>query len=753
MPDIEIEIDGKKIKTETGKMIIHVADENDIYIPRFCYHKKLSIAANCRMCLVEVEKAPKTLPACATPVMEGMKVFTQSAKAIESQRAVMEFLLINHPLDCPVCDQGGQCELQDFSLNYGKDYGEYREEKRSIANDNFGPLIATEMTRCIQCTRCVRFGEEILGQKEIAVLNRGEREQIGTYVQHTLQHELSANIIDLCPVGALLSKPFLYTARSWELQAYASIAPHDGVGSNVFIHTRRGEVMRVTSRDNESINESWLSDNDRFSYQGLNVDRLEHPLIKDKASGEWREVTWQSALNYVADALEKIVSVHGGQALSTLLSANASLEEAYLLQSLSRFFGSSNIEYRLRKSNTGFALMPGMDISISEIENQDCIVLIGSHLRNDHPLLAHHVRKAALKGAKIYHFDSVRHPYFFDIEKEEIVKPSEWTHQLDSFFLSQFIKNETEALSSKKCLFILGEAALNHPHAQKIYDIVFAHAQKIKAHMAILPAGANARGCHEMGAFSFSNQTENTAAKAYILHGIEPEYDVINPKALTEDLISADFVLAVTPWVSDHLKQVATVLLPSAAFSETSGTFVNLSGQKQSFMGCVLPKGQARPAWKIYRVLANLLNIPDFDFESSEDVLRACYAFLENKARSDLESVSVNCSSHLCFSDQDQGLELNIFWPDCRSDSLLRRAKALNERALEKGFEAIHIHPKTAEKYNLACSAFVLIEKESNEIPVEIIFDESVAEDLAYLAAGTSLFYKIGSGFGRILLK
>lgn len=741
MPDIKIEIDGKEITTQPGKMIIQVADENGIYIPRFCYHKKLSVAANCRMCLVEVEKAPKTLPACATPINDGMKVFTQSAKTLESQRAVMEFLLINHPLDCPICDQGGQCELQDYSLEYGKDNSSYHEEKRAVANDDFGPLIATEMTRCIQCTRCVRFGKEILGQQEIGVLNRGEREQISTYVQHTLQHELSANIIDLCPVGALLSKPFLYKARAWELTSIASVAAHDGVGSNIAVHVRRNEVMRVAPRDNESINENWLSDRDRFSYQGLSVDRLEKPMIKDKTSGEWREVTWQTALNYVADALEKINAVHGDDSMGALLSPNSTLEEAYLLKKLCEHLGSEQIEYRLRSA--ALDLFPGLGVPISEVENQKTIILVGSHLRNDQPLLAHRVRKAALKGAKIHVIDSVRHPYAFELASETIVKPSEFLE----------IVSSSSNLIAASSLIIMGEYALSHPDADLIHSLLADFATKTNSTLAVLPEGANAIGCHYVGAWTPSEKKNSSPLKAYLLQGIEPEFDVANPKKLERDLLSADLVVSVTPFVSEHLKKVASVILPSAAFTETSGTFINLAGEKQSFMGCVTPKGEARPAWKIFRVLGNLLGVNEFEFESSEEILKNIPPFnrkQQAKLAGDFDHTIVKKSPLISLDKKGGALELITLWPDCRSDALVRRAKALKDRAVEKHYDAAHIHSETAQRLQVENGQKVLVKQQDFQEVTRIVIDDQVAVEAVLIAGGTLLAGQLENNSGLI---
>ena len=746
MPDIEIEIDGKKIKTQAGKMLIQVADENDIYIPRFCYHKKLTVAANCRMCLVEVEKAPKTLPACATPINDGMKVFTQSAKTLESQRAVMEFLLINHPLDCPICDQGGQCELQDYSMGYGKDNSSYNEEKRAVANDDFGPLIATEMTRCIQCTRCVRFGKEILGQQEIGVLNRGEHEQIGTYVKQTLSHEMSGNIIDLCPVGALLSKPFLYKARAWELKSHDGISPHDGVGSHLSIHTRRNEVMRVVSRENNDINETWISDRDRFSYQGLNVDRLEKPLIKDDKTGEWREVTWPVALNFVSNAFEKIKAAHGANQIGALLSPSSTLEEAYLINRLCQHLESTQISSNLRVTDPELMIAPGLNMPIAEIENQTNILLVGSHLRNDQPILAHLVRKAALKGAKVHVIDSVRHPYQFILASETIVKPSE--------LVAEIIRATTGELPLQT-LIIMGENALNHPDASKIQSLLNKFATDTNSILAQLPEGANAMGCAKL----FSQTKIKTPLKAYLLHNIEPEFDVANPQKLQHDLLSADMVVTVTPFISENLKKVSKVLLPCAAFTETSGTFINLAGEQHSFTGCVTPKGEARPAWKIYRVLGNLLNISDFDFESTNDVLSAltvgCRGGAPVPARPNAAQALGKTGDHGGIAPtppSDNSLERITTWPDCRSDHLVRRARALNERAAEKQFEAVHIHEETAKQLQINDQQEVHVQQDDSHVTCKVVIDNQIVPGAAFIAGSTLLATQLRSSFDIITL-
>jgi NADH-quinone oxidoreductase subunit G len=341
---VNIEVDGKPVEAKRGQMVIEATDAVGAYVPRFCYHEKLSIAANCRMCLVEVEKAPKPLPACATPVNEGMKVFTKSPKAIAAQKATMEFLLINHPLDCPICDQGGECELQDLAMGYGRDVSRYNDGKRVVKDKDIGPLVSTDMTRCIHCTRCVRFGEEVTGRPQLGTTERGENMKIGTYIEQSVDHEMSANIIDLCPVGALNNKPYRYSARAWEMVQRATVSPHDCVGSNMYAHVLRGTVKRIVPRENESINETWLADRDRYSYEGIySSDRLQSPMIKE--GGEWREIDWEEALNTAAERLKEADADKVGM----LSSPSATVEEGHLLSRLAKHLGTKNIDHRIER--------------------------------------------------------------------------------------------------------------------------------------------------------------------------------------------------------------------------------------------------------------------------------------------------------------------------------------------------------------------------------------------------------------------
>ena len=401
---VNLEIDGKIVSVENGATVMEAANKLGTFIPHFCYHKKLSIAANCRMCLVQVEKAPKPLPACATPATEGMKVQTNSLYAKTAQQGVMEFLLINHPLDCPICDQGGECQLQDLAVGYGGSASRYQEAKRVVVNKNLGPLISTDMTRCIHCTRCVRFGQEVAGVMELGQAGRGEHSEILAFVGQTVDSELSGNMIDLCPVGALTTKPFRYTARSWELSRRKSISPHDGMGSILVVQVKQDRVMRVLPLENDSTNECWLSDKDRFSYEGLNSDdRLIRPMIKQ--DGKWLEVEWSQALEFVAHGLKDIKSNHGAESIAALASPHQTLEELYLLNKLMRGMGSNNIDTRLRQADTradGSAIgARWLGMKIADIGALQSVLIIGSTLRKDHPLIANRLRQATKNGLQL----------------------------------------------------------------------------------------------------------------------------------------------------------------------------------------------------------------------------------------------------------------------------------------------------------------------------------------------------------------
>ncbi len=661
---ITIEIDGRACEATPGETIIAVADREGIHIPRFCYHKKLSVASNCRMCLVEVEQGGRPFPnpahACGTPVAEGMRVLTRSPLAIDAQRGTMEFLLINHPLDCPICDQGGECELQDVAMGYGGDVSRYSERKRVVQDEDLGPLIATDMTRCIHCTRCVRFGAEIAGVRELGATGRGEDMRIGIYVAHTVSHELSGNVIDLCPVGALTSKPFRFNARSWELTQAEGIAPHDAVGSNIHFHIRGNRVMRVHPKDNEAVNETWISDRDRFSYQGLNADdRLLRPMVK--RDGQWRTADWQEALGMVAAGLKS----SGDNELGALVAPTATLEEMYLLQKIIRGLGGNNIDTRLRqqdfRGDATDAPSPWLGVPIAELEQQRGLLLIGTDIRQEQPLLAHRIRKAAMAGGQMALVNPLTLSLTFP-SRQHVSHPAGMLEDLGAIAkalgghssgrgsgpIEDLITaaqpddshHETAQLLRElgqqgSCLILLGALAAAHPDYCLLKHLAQVIAETAEAKVGYLPSAANSVGAYLAGALPHRlpgarvSQTIGMSAtemwenprKAYLLWGIEPAYDLGNPAQALKALDQADLVVACVTHRDPALERTAHIMLPIAAFAETSGTFVNAGASWQSFRGAVAPPGEARPSWKLLRVLGNLLDLPGFEQVSSMDVL------------------------------------------------------------------------------------------------------------------------------------
>jgi NADH-quinone oxidoreductase subunit G len=653
---VNVEVDGKPVQGKKGQMIIHVTDAHGAYVPRFCYHDKLPIAANCRMCLVEVEKAPKPLPACATPIGEGMKIFTKSPKAIGAQKATMEFLLINHPLDCPICDQGGECELQDLAMGFGRDAARFNERKRVVKDKDIGPLVSTDMTRCIHCTRCVRFGQDVAGIQELGTTGRGEQMEIGTYVERAVDHELSGNIIDLCPVGALNSKPFRYRARSWEMTQAALISPHDGVGTNIFGHVLRGKLMRVVPRQNDAINETWIADRDRFSYEGIySADRLGAPMVR-QGSGEWKTVAWEVALEAAAKGLKA-----AGADLATIASASATIEELYLLGRFTRALGSNNIDHRLRqvdfRDQDADPAAPGLGgLAIGDIDKLDALLVVGSNLRREVPVLANRVRKAARRGAKIAFLNPARFDYLFPVAAYLESAPAAQVADLAALYsacldgaaparhlaglvsgaqvntahraIAAALKNGTSRA------IWLGALALRHAGWADIRALAAGIAAATGAKLGTLAEGANAAGAYLAGAVPHRDPAGIRSAiagkdaralltqphKAYLLFGgTEPWADGLGQDAV-KTLAAADFVVAATPYADETLKSVAHVLLPIGTFVESSGTYVNLEGLWQSFAGAAKPLGEARPGWKVLRVLGNLAGAADFDYQSSEEV-------------------------------------------------------------------------------------------------------------------------------------
>ena len=695
---LELEIDGRAIEVADGSTVMDAANQLGIYVPHFCYHKKLSIAANCRMCLVQDEKAPKPLPACATPVTKGMKVFTHSDKAIDAQKGVMEFLLINHPLDCPICDQGGECQLQDLAVGYGGSGSRYDEPKRVVTNKNLGPLIATDMTRCIHCTRCVRFGQEIAGVMELGMIGRGEHAEIIAFVGKTVDSELSGNMIDLCPVGALTSKPFRYTARTWELTRYQSISPHCGLGSNLTVQVKQNRVMRVLPRDNESINECWLSDKDRFSYEGLNsAERLVRPMIK--VDGAWRQVDWQTALQFVADGITRVRNQHGADAISALATPHQTLEELYLLQKLARATGCNNIDFRTRQSAfSNDSNVPWLGMQIAEIGRLDRVLVVGSMLRNDHPLLAHRLRQAAKKDLQINLINPVDDELLMRVANKAIVAPSQIAHALAQVakavgeLKGATVSSDIAAveagpaaariaeslMSGQNVAILMGNLTQHHPAAAQIHAVVQTLGDLLGAKFGFLGEAANSVGGYLAGATgSGLNALEvmRQPRKAYVLLGVEPELDCFDPAQAMIAMKQAEFVVALSPYEHNAL-EYAHALLPVSPFTETSGTFVNTEGRVQSFRGVVQPLAETRPAWKVLRVLGNLLQVPGFDYDSSDAVLKEALGGVDIATRlNNRLSAPASTASAPSGGAIERIAEVSIY----QSDAIVRRSAPLQK--------------------------------------------------------------------------
>ena len=698
---IKIEVDGKSVAAKKGQMIIEATDDHGAYVPRFCYHSKLSVAANCRMCLVEVEKAPKPLPACATPISEGMKIFTRSPYAVAAQKATMEFLLINHPLDCPICDQGGECELQDLAMGYGRGISRYNDNKRVVKDKNIGPLVSTDMTRCIHCTRCVRFGEEITGLQELGTLQRGENMKIDTYVEKSIDHELSSNIIDLCPVGALNNKPYRYSARSWEMVQHETIAPHDCVGSNLYAHVLRGKIKRIVPRENEQINEAWISDRDRFSYEGIYSDnRLTKPKIKK--NGRWSDISWEKGLNLVAEKLKAM----GSQSISILASPSSTLEEFYLLSRICEQLGINNVDHRLRRTDfndqENDPLVPWAGKSLTEIENCDQLIVIGSDVRKEVPIIGHRIRKSALKGAKVSFINEEIGDYFFDIANYlpgdmianllavivalKIKLPSSIQEAANAISHKQKHKNLADLLSQKgEKLILLGHIAINHPSASALRYLASIIAKAIDADIGFITEGANSAGAYmtgilphrEIGGSGKDSTGKNTQeiieddSGAMVLWNAEPLSDIPDfgiKKSKNRSII------AFTSFVTPEYKSFADIMLPIGTFAETSGTFINCEGRWQSFLGVANPLHQARPGWKVLRVLGNLLNIDHFDYETSQAILSEIQKKLkEMPLKNNSEQFSIKNNFKLTKSPKGSIKAVPMY----KIDSILRHSSSL----------------------------------------------------------------------------
>jgi len=704
---IEIELDGKKVEVTEGSMVMHAADKAGTYIPHFCYHKKLSIAANCRMCLVDVEKAPKPMPACATPVTQGMIVRTKSDKAIKAQQGVMEFLLINHPLDCPICDQGGECQLQDLAVGYGASSTRYKEDKRVVFHKNVGPLISMEeMSRCIHCTRCVRFGQEVAGVMELGMIHRGEHSEITTVAGETIDSELSGNMIDVCPVGALTSKPFRYSARTWELSRRKSVSPHDSTGANLIVQVKGNQVMRVVPLENEDVNECWIADRDRYSYEALNSnDRLTAPMIKQ--GGAWKSVDWPTALEYVTRGLTQISVEHGARSIGALGSAHSTVEELHLLAKLVRGLGSENVDHRLRHADFGDAGASSgspsarwLGTSIASLSNLQSVLVVGSFLRKDHPLFAQRIRQAARKGARVHGIGATQDDWLMPMASRLSVPPSEWQQALADVAAAIGESNNvtvpvsghaSEAakaiaaslLAGERKAILLGNAAAQHPQAGALLALANWIGAQTGATVGYLTESANSVGAQLVGAQSAAGGLNaaqmlgadgNAPLKAVLLLDVEPTLDAANAAAATAAMNAAEMVVVMTPFKS-AAHDVADVMLPIAPYTETSGTFVNAEGRVQSFHGVVKPLGETRPAWKVLRVLGNMLALSGFDFETSEEVRAQALGDVTTiAARLSNASGQPVASNHVAPS---AGLARIADVPIYSADSLVRRATSL----------------------------------------------------------------------------
>ena len=769
---LDLEIDGKALQVKEGSTVIDAAHQAGIYIPHFCYHKKLSIAANCRMCLVQVEKAPKPLPACATPVTPGMKVFTHSDLAVKAQKGVMEFLLINHPLDCPICDQGGECQLQDLAVGYGSSASRYQEEKRVVVNKNLGPLVSTDMTRCINCTRCVRFTQEIAGLMELGQAFRGDRVEIMPFVEKTVDSELSGNIIDLCPVGALTSKPFRFAARTWELARRKSISPHDGLGSNLIVQIKHDKVLRVLPLENEEINECWLSDRDRFSYEGLNApERLTKPLIKQ--GGVWKEVEWNQALDYVAHALRDVAKEHGPEAIGALVSPHATLEEMYLAGKLMRGIGSGNVDFRLRQSDfSGRRLgTPWLGMKIAELNKLDRVLLVGSFLRKDQPLVAQRLRQAAKRGAQISVVHAADDDLLMAVSGKLIAAPSLLPERLAQVVkavaelkgaasglevtVSPEARQIAESLASgQNTAVLLGSFAQQHERAATLNALAQQLAGYLGGRCGLLGEAANSVGGYAAKAVPTAggmNAAQMLAEprKAYVILGAEPELDCADGAQAVAALQQAETVVVLSPFKSEAAMAYADAILPVSPFTETSGTFVNMEGRVQSFQAVNRPLGDTRPGWKVLRVLGNLLKLEGFDQESSEAVRGEILGTARPDFIAGLDNAIEGATLDLAAGS---GLERIADVPIYFADPLVRRAPSL-QRTRDAAEPTARMNAATLARLGLTAGTAVKVSLGGTPSRLVAALDAGVADHCVRVAAGHASTASLGALGGAITVE
>jgi NADH-quinone oxidoreductase subunit G len=781
---VTIQIDGVSYPAPRGAMLIEVADAHGIEIPRFCYHKKLSVAANCRMCLVEVERAPKPLPACATPVQDGMKIHTRSPLALAAQQGTMEFLLINHPLDCPICDQGGECELQDVAMGFGRDVSSYVEAKRVVPDPDIGPLVATDMTRCIHCTRCVRFGDEIAGLRELGATGRGENMRIGTFVAHTMTSELSGNVIDLCPVGALTAKPSRFSGRAWEMIQHAGIAAHDCIGSNVYAHTLRGQIVRVVPRENESLNETWISDRDRFAYEGLNAaDRVLVPKIKVR--GCWKDTDWDTALARVAGGLRG----HAPEAVGALAAPGVTLEEGYLLQKVLRGMGVRSIDHRLRQSDFRDAardpLFPWLGQSVEELESNEAVLLVGANPRKDQPILGHRLRKAALEGARIMDINPRAFETTHDMAVRHTVAPQAMGEALADLLSAVCGRTDDEppawlgrreptgwALQMAECLdtaqnasVLLGPQTLNHPDYSSLRALAGEIATRTGAVLGYLPEGGNAPGAWVAGVLPHRGPGGQALAEpgldaqamcaqprsAYVLYGVEPDYDCADPSVALEAVRQAEFVAVFASYANSRTLEYADVILPIAAPEETSGTLVNVEGRWQSFRGITPPPGDVRPGWKVLRVLGNMVDLRGFEFMSSEAVREELKGLLpaglcfDNTigASVDFEASWAHDSAQLV-----RGGGHGIYAVDAQ----VRRAEAL-QRTPDAVRAGVWLNAAERSRLGLSDNERVRVVQGEASAVLDLHTDDKLADGVAWIPAGVTGSEVLGPICGPVVIE
>ncbi len=782
---LDIEIDGKQLQVPDGSTVMEAATKVGAYVPHFCYHKKLSIAANCRMCLVQVEKAPKPLPACATPVTNGMKVWTHSEQAVKAQKGVMEFLLINHPLDCPVCDQGGECQLQDLSVGYGGVQSRYEEEKRVVTNKNLGPLVSSDMTRCINCTRCVRFTTEIAGLMELGQAFRGEHAEIMPFVEKTVDTELSGNIIDLCPVGALTSKPFRFSARAWEMSRRKSISPHDSLGSNLVVQVKHDAVKRVLPLDNDAVNECWISDKDRFSYEGLNgPDRLTRPMVKQ--GGQWIETDWQVAMDYLVQGLKSIKSEHGADSIGALASPHSTLEELYLLQALVRGLGSDNIDFRLRQSDFSMDGLgrgaPWLGMAVADIASLDRLLIIGSFFRKDHPLIAQRVRQAVKKGLKVSAVNSAFDDWQLAIQNRVTVSPVEMVRALgriakalaietgkalsESFAeslagieIDEGSKSLAVSIASGRRVAVwLGNQAVQHAEAAKLHALAQEISRLSGASLGVLGEAANSVGGYLAGALpnvsaNGLNVAQMLAAplRAYLLLGLEPELDLADPVSARKVFQGSEMVAVFSAFKFEGALEYADVMLPIAPFTETAGTFVNCEGRAQSFHPVVKSTGDSRPAWKVLRVLGEGLGLEKFGYEMIDEVRASVLG-----ANMAVDPVNLDCGIAEVPVNIDRNtsnvLQRIADIPIHFADPLVRRSPPLQATS-DAEVPRARVHANTIAMLGLGNGIEVRVKSARGEAKVRLSEDNDVAEGCVRLAGAHPLTAGLGSLHGEVSLE